>query len=554
MADMEELVVRIKADASQLERELKKAQGVVQQSGKGMSSALSGVAAQARALLPVLSAATFVAFAKGAFEAADRLNDLSQRTGVAASTLSALNIPLKQSGSSVEEFASSINRMNNFVGEAAKGISKDALKAFDDLGLSVRKLEQLSPEDQFSEIADALSKMGSQSEMTNAGMAIFGRSFATLIPLIKESNGNLDQFIEKLKTQGSSLSEEQLKRIDEYGDKWVSVWEHAKLGALGFLDVLFQIHDWVSKQPNPSGALMLARVGIPPVNNSGVNPNVSSKHPGHQWGFEQFGPPKPSAKGSNKDIANPDDIKKAAQALKDYNTQLAHQHEFALLSPADAAQRKAYYDLLALAQKAGVKDAEAYALAESQVAKSTYEMAEAQEEAARFTAELKDEFAQMAGDVIFNAKSMGDAFSQLAQSIAKMIIQKQILGPLADSLFGAPGSGKGGGIFGSLFSSIFSGLGFAEGGDPPIGKASMVGENGPEYFIPKVPGTIVPAGAMGGGGGVVVNQYFQVSNDVPALIDAKIRNSAPIIASAAHDAVFASMRTGGTPSKIAGLR
>ena len=46
---------------------------------------------------------------------------------------------------------------------------------------------------------------------------------------------------------------------------------------------------------------------------------------------------------------------------------------------------------------------------------------------------------------------------------------------------------------------------FAEGGRPPVGKASIVGERGPELFVPKVAGTIVPNDAMGGGGDSVVN-------------------------------------------------
>ncbi|MDF1720510.1 MAG: hypothetical protein P1U65_07545 [Minwuia sp.] len=58
---------------------------------------------------------------------------------------------------------------------------------------------------------------------------------------------------------------------------------------------------------------------------------------------------------------------------------------------------------------------------------------------------------------------------------------------------------------------------FAGGGDPPVGMPSIVGERGPELFIPKIPGTIIPnhaAGGMlrgGGGGGVTVNQSITVS-------------------------------------------
>ena len=40
--------------------------------------------------------------------------------------------------------------------------------------------------------------------------------------------------------------------------------------------------------------------------------------------------------------------------------------------------------------------------------------------------------------------------------------------------------------------------GFANGGRPPVGRASIVGERGPELFVPDRSGTIVPNGAMGG--------------------------------------------------------
>ena len=39
--------------------------------------------------------------------------------------------------------------------------------------------------------------------------------------------------------------------------------------------------------------------------------------------------------------------------------------------------------------------------------------------------------------------------------------------------------------------------GFAEGGRPPPGKPSVVGEKGPELFVPDKPGTVVPKSLLG---------------------------------------------------------
>jgi len=114
--------------------------------------------------------------------------------------------------------------------------------------------------------------------------------------------------------------------------------------------------------------------------------------------------------------------------------------------------------------------------------------------------------------------SFKDFFNQILTDIANAIIKKQFVNPIVDSLSGlmTGKGGAGGGIassIGNIFSGStsasgglsdiwgkvstwFSGLGFAEGGRPPVGQASLVGEAGPELFVPDSAGTIVPNGAM----------------------------------------------------------
>lgn len=56
------------------------------------------------------------------------------------------------------------------------------------------------------------------------------------------------------------------------------------------------------------------------------------------------------------------------------------------------------------------------------------------------------------------------------------------------------------------------GGGYADGGDPPVNQVSLVGERGPELFVPRTAGTIIPnhslAGMMGGGQTVNYNGPF----------------------------------------------
>ena len=56
------------------------------------------------------------------------------------------------------------------------------------------------------------------------------------------------------------------------------------------------------------------------------------------------------------------------------------------------------------------------------------------------------------------------------------------------------------GLFGGTKFGSF--LGFANGGRPPVGQASLVGARGPEIFVPRTAGTIIPNNQIGGGGDI----------------------------------------------------
>jgi lambda family phage tail tape measure protein len=73
-------------------------------------------------------------------------------------------------------------------------------------------------------------------------------------------------------------------------------------------------------------------------------------------------------------------------------------------------------------------------------------------------------------------------------------------------------------VLGSAGSFLGSLFGFANGGNPPVNKPSIVGERGPELFVPKTAGTVVPNEMLGMGSGPVNNTY--ITNNISA-IDAK---------------------------------
>jgi lambda family phage tail tape measure protein len=100
-------------------------------------------------------------------------------------------------------------------------------------------------------------------------------------------------------------------------------------------------------------------------------------------------------------------------------------------------------------------------------------------------------------------------FKSLAASIITTLTSKALTDSFKNLMVtGNSQFGGAGGLLGSLFGmgnggtnlsqAAYAGIsGFADGGSPPVGKISMVGERGPELFMPKSAGTIIPNHMLG---------------------------------------------------------
>lgn len=100
---------------------------------------------------------------------------------------------------------------------------------------------------------------------------------------------------------------------------------------------------------------------------------------------------------------------------------------------------------------------------------------------------------------ILDGDKLSDVLKGLAKDILALTLRQAVTAPMAEAI----GKGVKGFDFSTIFSGIgnwFSGLKFASGGVPPVGKASIVGEMGPELFVPNTAGRIIPNHALGGGG------------------------------------------------------
>ena len=112
-----------------------------------------------------------------------------------------------------------------------------------------------------------------------------------------------------------------------------------------------------------------------------------------------------------------------------------------------------------------------------------------EEERARQAKVLNDLYEQVGNtistaivDSLMQAKSVTEALSGALQQVARQLVQLGV-----NSLLKSIG--------GPLFSAL---PGFADGGRPAVGRPSIVGERGPELFVPDRAGTVIPNHVMGG--------------------------------------------------------
>ena len=94
-----------------------------------------------------------------------------------------------------------------------------------------------------------------------------------------------------------------------------------------------------------------------------------------------------------------------------------------------------------------------------------------------------------------------DFFKKMVKQILADILRLQIIQPILGSLFGlsfgAGGSVTGMDFGGSIIGGLFGG-GKANGGPVMKNRPYIVGEQGPELFMPTAAGTVMPNNTLGG--------------------------------------------------------
>lgn len=205
------------ADLQKVQRELQRVAKEGQSSFGALKSVITSTFGQ---LLGAFSAqAIFSDFISGikqaAKEAVDfggKITDMSAATGLSTTALQEYAYAAEQTGGSLEGVSTAVFRLSKNLGGGGKEIER----ALGDLRLSLADIRTLSPEQQFQTIATALGQVQDQAQFARDGVALFGKGFQSIAPMIKQGFQGLAAEARRL---GLILSNDVIAKMDELGDQ-----------------------------------------------------------------------------------------------------------------------------------------------------------------------------------------------------------------------------------------------------------------------------------------------------------------------------------------------
>lgn len=160
----------------------------------------------------------FHKFIMGAADAAEKLAELSDQTGVAVESLQTLGFVAEQVGVNREQFVSGLTRFNKALGEMKAGTGSlfSFLKRIDPaFGRTLQRTK--STEEAFRLFVERLRMVKSESARAALSSAAFGRGMGALGNLAKLPASELKALEERMRAMGT-ISEEQARNADKFKD------------------------------------------------------------------------------------------------------------------------------------------------------------------------------------------------------------------------------------------------------------------------------------------------------------------------------------------------
>jgi hypothetical protein len=494
---------------------------------RGLKSVSGAVFSMQNALIGTVGAAGFGALIKSSINAGDELAKTADKLGVTTTALAGLRHAAELTGVSTGTMDMALQRFTRRAAEAAQGTG-EAKGALQELGINADDLVKLPLDQQMSVVADSMAGVEKQSDKVRLAMKLFDSEGVALVNTLGGGSAALEQMTSEAEQLGITLSRTDTAQMEAANDsltrlKAVFTGLTNQL-SLAFAPIITFVADGLRQAAIDStsfgnigqmvaGALVKA-FGF--VRN--IVHGLQIVFLGAKLGVLTFA----NAIG-DKLIPFLDtfiDIYNKIAAIVPGLSQITQSGEEIMGNlPTSIAETKAEIARLMELNPgdALVAEMQKFILKNREAAESVAELKEGMlitvpavetgfqklgDALTRFESQLptlkdnldsltKNTFKNMSDGlmgIVKGTSSVGDAFKKMAAQLIMQAVQLFII----DKITGG-------------FLSFVKGLtGKAIGGPVQAGQPYMVGERGPEMFVPNQSGSIVPNDRMSGGGGITV--------------------------------------------------
>ncbi len=229
MADNWQLKAVISANAESMVKALKTVNAMSKDTRKYLSDVassagkLSGKIGLPFAALSGLIAGFGVSKIKDAVQGFGEMGEAiykgSLRAGMSVEQYQRMKYVADQAGVGVETLEGSMGKLNKNIGMAAAGKSKDLSALFTKLGVTTRGAngELKSGLDILPDLADAFVRNTNPVTQARMGMALFGKSWQEVVPLLMEGSEGIKESTERMKRLKGVMGAEDINGAREFG-------------------------------------------------------------------------------------------------------------------------------------------------------------------------------------------------------------------------------------------------------------------------------------------------------------------------------------------------
>ena len=185
----------------------------------GLKAAGDGLALKFGSIGVAISGALAGVSLKHLIDAADNMSKLSQKTGIAVESLTALKYAGDLSDVSMEDLATGLRKLAVNMADAASG-SKEQQGVFRALGIEYKTASGRlrSTEEVLGDVADKFASFPDGPEKAAYAVKLFGRSGEQMIPMLNAGRRGLAEMREEAQKFGVVFGADLAKKAEEFND------------------------------------------------------------------------------------------------------------------------------------------------------------------------------------------------------------------------------------------------------------------------------------------------------------------------------------------------